>query len=241
MVLSCNFSKTFYKNPSCHAHIWSKIVNAVNTTLYYGQKSRFHKKNQCSLAHILSKNFYSAYLSHSHILSKKRQFSQKRSFLMSCFSNITWKTTFTPIFGLQNVNSVKTAVYYEPKKSIGCPFFRFLTKKSLLSCLYFFKKTSIFSKIFCSHVHILLKNVHFLKNTVLPCHLFQIFHGKSLPVKPIFGQKTSFLSTLHYIMGQKSQYATSFFPNFCKKKLLSCPYFDKKRLFSKKHRHAHIL
>ena len=46
---------------------------------------------------------------------------------------------------VKNVNSVKTTLYYGPKKSIGYPFFRFFTKKSLLLILYFIKKR-LFSK-----------------------------------------------------------------------------------------------
>ena len=48
-----------------------------------------------------------------------------------------------PIFGHNNVNSVTTTLYYGPKNSIGYPSFRFFTKKSLLSCPYFAKKTPI--------------------------------------------------------------------------------------------------
>ena len=52
---------------------------------------------------------------------------------------------------------------------------------------------------------------------------------------PIFGQKMSILSKLHYIMGQKVNRIPLFFPNFHDKILLSCPYFIKKRPFSNKH------
>ena len=34
-----------------------------------------------------------------------------------------------PIFGQKNVNSVKTTLYYGPKKSIGCPFFSIFFEK----------------------------------------------------------------------------------------------------------------
>ena len=42
----------------------------------------------------------------------------------------------------KNVNFVKTTLFWA-KKGIGCPFFLFLTKKLLLLCQYFVKKTSI--------------------------------------------------------------------------------------------------
>ena len=104
-----------------------------------------------------------------------------------------------------NVNSVKTTVYYGPKKSIGIPFFSILNKKMtalmpifcpkndkflnnpLLSCPYFVKKTYILSK---TRLHVIF---------------FQNFHEKCLPVMSIFGPKMSILSKLNYIMGQKSQ------------------------------------
>ena len=72
----------------------------------------------------------------------------------------------------KNVNSVNTTLYYEPKKSVGCPFFPISHEKiialmpyahilwknvhslknTLLSSLYFVKKTSILSKTLCSYV-----------------------------------------------------------------------------------------
>ena len=86
--------------------------------------------------------------SHSHILSKKRPFSQKRSVLTSFFFKYNMENpAFTLIFGKKNLNSVKTTVYYGPKNSIGSLFFQFLTKKSLLSCLYFVKKRQFSRKL----------------------------------------------------------------------------------------------
>ena len=52
---------------------------------------------------------------------------------------------------------------------------------------------------------------------------------------PIFDQKTSILSKQHYIMSQRSQYDALFFRFLTKKSSLLCPYFVKKRPFSKKH------
>ena len=49
------------------------------------------------------------------------------------------------ISGQLNVNSVKITLYYGPKKSIRCLLFRFFTKKSMLSCLYFIQNC-LFSK-----------------------------------------------------------------------------------------------
>ena len=48
------------------------------------------------------------------------------------------------------------------------------------------------------------KHVHSLKNTMLSCNFFLIFHEKHPSVMPIFGKKTSILSKLYYILS-KSQ------------------------------------
>ena len=72
---------------------------------------------------------------------------------------------------------------------------------------------------------------------------------------PIFGQKTSILSKLHYIMEQKSQWDTLLFQfswkNQCshahilskivfKSKLLSCPYFVKNTSILTKPEYSHV-
>ena len=108
------------------------------------------------------------------------------------------------IFGQKHVNSVKTILYYGPKKSTGCPFSsifhekittfmrisvkkRTFSKENTLSCPYFVRKTSILSKTLCSHVNFFKI---FMKNPLLPC-LYLV------------KKKTSILSKLYYIFGQK--------------------------------------
>ena len=86
------FSDLSWKNHCSHAHIWSK-------------KRPFSRKTHCS---------------HAHILPEKRPFSQKHSALMSFFLIFHEKPpAFMPIFGQNNVNSVKTTLYYGPKKSMA--------------------------------------------------------------------------------------------------------------------------
>ena len=77
------------------------------------------------------------------------------------------------------------------------------------------------------------KNVHSLRNTVLLCQLKKN-HEKPPAVMPIFDQKTSILSKQHYIMSQRSQQDALFLRFLTKKLSLLCPYFVKKRPFSKK-------
>ena len=95
--------------------------------------------------------------------------------------------SFIHMVGQKNVNSVKTTLFYGPKKSIGSPYF-----------------PTFHEKKYCSHAHILSKNVHSLKNTVLSCIFFQIFHEKPLLSCTYLVKITSILLKLHYIMGQKS-------------------------------------
>ena len=66
------------------------------------------------------------------------------------------------------------------------------------------------------------------------CFFFQIFHEKTPAVVHMIGQKTSILSKLYSILSQKSQYDALFSYFSQKKLLLLCPYFVKKRSFSKK-------
>ena len=116
----------------------------------------FSRKNQCS---------------HAHILSKKRKFSKKHIALMPIFcqkTSILQKTRsshviffiffLNPMLSCQylvkNVNSLKSKKYYWHKKSIGCLFFRFFTKKLMLLCPHFVQKR-IFSKKICSYAHFL--------------------------------------------------------------------------------------
>merc|ERR1712083_329605 len=86
----------------------------------------FHEIN-CSHAIILSEsaNSLKTQCSHAHILSKNRPISQKQ--IASCnFFPIFYEkiTAVMPIFGPENVNSVKATLYYGPKMSIECPFFQ---------------------------------------------------------------------------------------------------------------------
>ena len=143
-MLSGHFFLNFFmKTPCSHAHMWSKNVNCVKTTLYVPENSiecffpDLSRKTYCSHAHMLIKTriLYKTRCSHAHILSEERQLSQKHCALMS--------------------------------------FFQFFHEKPLLSCPYQVKKTSIVTKLQNimgqkSQQDILFfRNVYFLKTTVL--------------------------------------------------------------------------
>ena len=58
------------------------------------------------------------------------------------------------IIGQKHVNSVKTTMYYWPKKSQGCSLFTILYEKITLMRI-FVKKTYILKRKQCSNAHIL--------------------------------------------------------------------------------------
>ena len=77
------------------------------------------------------------------------------------------------------------------------------------------KKLSFPKKTQCSHAHIYSKKRQFSQNHCSLMSFFQIFHEKPKAVMPIFGEKkTSIFSTLHYVMGKKSQWDAPFFSDF---------------------------
>ena len=111
----------------------------------------------------------------------------------------------------------------------------FSRKKYCLMPIYIFKNKNVHSLItHYSHANILSKKRPFSQKH---CALMsnKKNHEKSPSVMPIFDQKTSILSKQHYIMSQISQQNALFLRFLTKKLSLLCPYFVKKRIFSKKH------
>ena len=140
-----------------------------------------------------------------------------------------------PIFGKKNVGFVKIALYVGSKKLIGCSFCSAFSRKNHFSHAHILSKIVYSLKTHYSHTHISQKNVHSLKNTMLSCvFYFSNFSWKTPAIVHMIGQKMSILSKLHSILGQKSQYDALFSYFSQKKLLLLCPYFVKKRSFSKK-------
>ena len=117
-VLSCLFFYFLWKIPYCHAHIWSKNVNSVKTTLYYGPT----KSIGCPFFPIC----------HEKITALMPIFGQKN------VHSLEKHTALMPIFCQKNVHSLKNTV-------LSCHFF--FMKNSLRSCPYLVKITSILSKL----------------------------------------------------------------------------------------------
>ena len=145
---------------------------------------------------------------------------------------------------IKNVNSIKTTLYYEPKKSIWCPFFPISHEKIIAFMPIFCKKRPFSKKHAALKSRFCHKNGHSLKNTVLLCHFFKFFMTNPLLSRPYLVKKTLILSKWHYGIGRKRQYP--FFPDLSlksnnfhahilsekyplsKNKLVSCPYVVRK-------------
>ena len=113
----------------------------------------------------------------------------------------------------QKVNRMAFLPIFDKKSLLSFPYFVKINVYSLenkrLSCPYLVKKRQFFQK------HGAL--IYFFYNIL----------QKTPAVMPIFGQKTSILSKLHNIMGQKKLIGCTFFPIFTKKSMLPFPYFVK--------------
>ena len=133
----------------------------------------FSRKNNCSHAQILSKNcpFSKNTLLSGAYFVKKRKFSKKDSALISFFLICKYFETscINTHIWCKNVNFVKTILYYGPKSQKDAFFFLPI----------FQGKIAALMPIFCQKI------VQSLKNTVLSCHLLQIFI-KNPRVMPIF-------------------------------------------------------
>ena len=211
-----------------------KSLNSVKTTLYYRPKKSigypfffpiFHKKILLSCPYFVKKHPFlkNTQLSCPYFV-KKTSILSKILCSHAFFSNFSFKTLCCHAhIWPENVNSSKQHYIMDQNSQQDALFFRFFMKKSMLSCPYFDNKTSIVIKRHCSNAHILLKNVHSLKNTVLSCHFFKYVMKNPLQSCPYLFKTTSNLSKLHYIMRPKSQQDDLF-----SRYLFACTYFNSK-------------
>ena len=168
-----------WKTSCCHAHIWSQKTSVCQTyTILLVKKVNkkspfyfdFHEKIFSLMPIWQKRPFSKKYPALMLICCQKNVHSLKNTVLSCHFFQIFMKTHIVmPIFGQTSVNSVKTTLDYGPKKSIGCPFFQFLTKnhychshilskkppfpgKQAALMPIFSQKTLIFSKARHSHI-----------------------------------------------------------------------------------------
>ena len=133
------FFQFFSKNPLLSSpYLVKKRRFCQNYTIFWVKKvnrmpffSDFSRKNNCSNAHILSKNrpFSENNLLLSPYYVKKRIFSQKPNCSHIIIIKFFIKTpSVNAHIWSKNINSVKNS-HYGPKKSIGCPFLPFFHEK----------------------------------------------------------------------------------------------------------------
>ena len=177
--------------------LWTKKINRMSFFTIFSRKNYclmpiyiFKKKNVRSL-----KTQYS----HDHFVEKTSILSELRNIVLLCqLKKKTWKTpAVMPIFDQKTSILSKQHYIMSQRSQYDALFFRFITKQSsyvwknvqslkntLLSSLYFVKKTSILSKALCCYV------------------IFSKFSWKITRCKDHIGQKTSILSKIHYNMAQ---------------------------------------
>ena len=116
--------------------LWAKKAIKTSFFLIFNEKIN-------ALMYIFCKNVHKNTLfSCPYLLSifcqKKRPFSQKHCALMSYCSIFSWKTPCCHAHSKKRP-FCQNNIYYGPKRSLGCPFFRFVITKSFLSCPYLVK------------------------------------------------------------------------------------------------------
>ena len=133
----------------------------------------------------------------------KNVFSLKDTMLScSCqyFQNFSWKPRWHA--NIWSKTSILSKLHYimGEKKKKKIPFFRFSTKKTMLSCLYlikkrpFSKKRTVLMSIFCQY------RALFLENTILSCRFFEMCMKNPIPSRPYLVKKngTSVITPLYY-------------------------------------------
>ena len=124
--------------------------------------------------------------------------------LCQFFQNFHQKPLLSCPYLIKNVNSIKTTLYYEPKKSIGCPFFPISHGKIIALMPIFCKKRPFSKKHAALKSRFCQKNGHSLKNTVLLCHFFKNFMKNLLLSRPYLVKKRQFSQKYIIIWPNKS-------------------------------------
>ena len=116
--------------------LWAKKVNSIPFFPIFYEKINtrmpiFYQKNV----------LYKTRCAHAYSLSIKRPFSQKYNFHVIFFGFFMKNLMLSRSFWSRNINSVKTTVYYRPKKS-GCLVFSSI----------FHEKITALMPIFCASI-----------------------------------------------------------------------------------------
>ena len=140
------------------------------------------------------------------------------------------------------------------------PFFSDSSRKNRCSHTHILSQVRLFSKEHTALKFMFYEKMSVLSKTLCSCHFFQVFYEKPPAVKPIYGQKTSNLSKLHYFGPEKTIGCPSFLifhgkiialistahifsknRPFSKNHLFLCPYYVKKTSILTKTNCSHII
>ena len=172
-------------------------------------------------SHILSKNVHSlrSTLSHNHILSKIRPFSQKQIAVMWLFSIFLWKTPCCHAHWWSKKHQYwQNYTILWTVKSIRCSLFRLFMKKSPLQCSHFVTNLHSQKKI-CPQAYILSKKRQFFQKHCVPMwfFFFKLVMKKHPAVMPIFGQEKYRFCQNYTILWAKKVNRMAFFSDFSQK------------------------
>ena len=140
-LLSYHFFSIFHEKPPIVMPQFGQKTAILTKLLYImGEKSQqdpffpdFYEKITVLMTIFCQKDVHSLkniFLSCPYCVEKKSILS-KTPFSRVFFFNFTWKTPCCHAhIWSNNVNSVKTTLYYVSKKSIQCPFFSIFSRKN---------------------------------------------------------------------------------------------------------------
>ena len=132
---------------------------------------------------------------------KQRPFSQKRNVLMSFFFKFPMRNPMLLCqYLVKKLPCQDYTIWWAKKVNRMSFFFLHFSRKNQCSHAHSLSKQRPISKNTLFLCPYFIKKRHFCMNTVLSCLFFQNLNDNSPAVMPIFGQKSSILSKLQYIL-----------------------------------------
>ena len=163
-----------------------------------------------------------AHCSQAHILLKKTCILQTTVLSCHFFSNFSWKTLCCQALVLsKNRQFCQNYIIFWAQKVNGRFLFSGFSRKNNCCYTHILSKNVYSLKTQYSHAHNLSKKRQFSRKHIALVSFFSKFSWKTLYCHaPVWSKKTSILSKLHYIMGEKSPKDAFFLLVFTKKSLL---------------------
>ena len=158
---------------------------------------------------------------------------------MSSFSKFSWKTPCCHAYiWSKNINSVKALLHFWVNRM---PIFLLIFHVKLTALMPLFCQKNVYSlkNTMLSFPYLVEKRPFSQKHRALMCFFFSKFSWKTSAVVHMIGQKTSILSKLHSILGQKS-HRMPFFPIYHEKISALMSIFCQKNVHSQKRNSSHL-